>query len=102
MDSLPQKRFQRVCENFECLDCGAEVRGNGYTNHCPHCLTSRHVDRNPGDRAADCGAVMPAVRARRDGKKGFMVLHRCDHCGHEKWNRVAPEDSIDEISRLLA
>ncbi len=44
---------------------------------------------------------MPPVRARRDGKKGFMILHRCEACGHEKWNRVADDDDVDELTGLL-
>ncbi len=30
-----------------------------------------------------------------------MILHRCTACGHEKWNRAASEDDIDEIVPLL-
>ncbi|MBR6751902.1 MAG: RNHCP domain-containing protein, partial [Alphaproteobacteria bacterium] len=44
------KQFVKRVENFTCAHCGAEVFGNGYTNHCPKCLWSRHVDNNPGDR----------------------------------------------------
>ena len=43
--------FTRKVEDFTCEHCGREVHGNGYTNHCPHCLHSKHVDVNPGDRA---------------------------------------------------
>ena len=51
-------RFTRVVEDFTCGQCGAAVTGDGYTNHCPLCLWSRHVDINPGDRAAECGGLM--------------------------------------------
>ena len=96
-----ERRFQRRREDFDCLSCGEPVRGDGYTNHCPACLTSRHVDVNPGDRAANCGGEMPPVRVRQDGKKGLMILHRCDACGHEKWNRAARDDDAGELGRLL-
>lgn len=43
---------------------------------------------------------MAPVALRRDGKKGFMILHRCEHCGHEKWNRSAPDDDPDELAAL--
>ena len=99
--SLEDKRFQRVREDFECVHCGELVSGDGYTNHCPACLWSLHVDVNPGDRAADCGAPMYPVRARRDGKKGTTILHRCEGCGHEKWNRSAAEDDVEEPGGLL-
>ncbi|MEZ6197899.1 MAG: RNHCP domain-containing protein, partial [Planctomycetota bacterium] len=87
-------------ETFACVACGLEVRGDGYTNHCPSCLTSLHVDRNPGDRAADCGGAMHPVTARPDARRGFMILHRCEICGHEKWNRAADDDDRDELTRL--
>ena len=96
------KRFRRTREDFECLACGESVRGDGYTNHCPRCLTSRHVDVTPGDRAASCGGIMHPVTVRRDGKKGLVILHRCEACGHESRNRAAPDDDSEELGRLLA
>ena len=93
--------FQRRNEDFICARCGREVRGTGYTNHCPVCLTSRHVDVRPGDRAADCGGLMYAVEAKQDGKKGYMILFRCEACGHEGWNRSSPDDDVDEIIGLM-
>lgn len=96
---MPDRRFQRTREDFECLHCGRAVSGDGYTNHCPECLHSRHVDVNPGDRAADCGGLMaPLAVARKSGE--LRVLHRCERCGLERWNRVADEDDGDEIARL--
>lgn len=44
------KHFTKTVEDFICAHCGTHVRGNGYTNHCPECLWSKHVDNNPGDR----------------------------------------------------
>ncbi|MFA6992594.1 MAG: RNHCP domain-containing protein, partial [Candidatus Gracilibacteria bacterium] len=40
------KRFSRTIEDFVCEKCGAKVKGDGYTNHCPKCLWSKHVDIN--------------------------------------------------------
>ncbi|MEK7158524.1 MAG: RNHCP domain-containing protein, partial [Patescibacteria group bacterium] len=45
------RTFQRRVEDFTCESCGAQVTGDGYTNHCPQCLVSKHVDVYPGDRA---------------------------------------------------
>lgn len=94
-----KKQFQRTIENFTCGHCGQSVTGNGYTNHCPHCLYSRHVDINPGDRAATCCALMApvAVSQKRDD---FFLLHRCTQCGFERPNRSAPEDSFDALLAL--
>ncbi|MGH2604290.1 MAG: RNHCP domain-containing protein, partial [Dehalococcoidia bacterium] len=59
-----QRRNER--EPFKCGRCRSfiepPVSGGRYRNHCPVCLTSRHVDaRRPGDRACPCRALMPAV-----------------------------------------
>mgnify|MGYP002707339772 FL=1 len=50
----------RACnEAFVCKVCGRTVvpqgAGSEHRNHCPNCLSSLHVDIEPGDRAADCG-----------------------------------------------
>lgn len=90
------KRFQRRVEDFLCLHCGRAVAGDGFTNHCPSCLWSRHVDRLPGDRAADCGGAMApvAVESTRDGQ---VLTHRCQRCGHEKRNRASAADDFRAI-----
>lgn len=91
--------FQRTVEDFTCAHCGAQVQGDGYTNHCPQCLWSQHVDRAPGDRAADCGGLMQPMAL--DGVTSERrILHRCQVCGHEKWNRTAPEDSFEALVAL--
>lgn len=94
------RKFQRRVEDFTCEHCGAAVSGDGYTNHCPRCLWSKHVDVNPGDRAADCGGLMPPVGAlRKDGE--IVLVHRCQRCGHVRRNRAAPEDDFDLLLDAL-
>ena len=48
-------------KDFICKVCGrlvtAEGAGSQHRNHCPNCLSSQHLDVEPGDRAADCGGV---------------------------------------------
>lgn len=52
-------------EPFTCKNCGRLVvetgAGTKHRNHCPYCLTSQHLDDEPGDRAANCGGVMEPV-----------------------------------------
>lgn len=52
-------------ESFTCKVCGRLVVPNGagsdHRNHCPYCLTSMHLDIEPGDREADCGGAMEPV-----------------------------------------
>ncbi|MDQ3906412.1 MAG: RNHCP domain-containing protein [Actinomycetota bacterium] len=98
MTQLPS--FTRRKENFRCLHCGTEVRGSGYTNHCPRCLWSRHVDLNPGDRAAECGGAMEPVGALWEGGE-IIVVQRCLGCGHIRRNRAAANDDRDALLALF-
>jgi hypothetical protein len=94
------RKFQKRVEDFTCGSCGAEVKGTGYTDHCPRCLVSKHVDVNPGDRASDCGAPMLPVRTRYvDG--GFIITYRCGKCGLVKEVKAAPDDNEDLLFKLL-
>ena len=92
--------FTRRPEDFTCLRCGAPVQGTGYTNHCPRCLWSRHVDVNPGDRAATCDGAMEPIGALSE--RGRIVLvHRCVTCGHTRRNRSADDDDRDAVLALF-
>ena len=93
------KRFSRRIEGFVCENCEELVEGNGYTNHCPRCLFSKHVDVNPGDRAATCGGIMEPISVE-GGRKGFVITFRCEKCGHEKRNRSSENDDMNKIIEL--
>ncbi|WP_084678745.1 RNHCP domain-containing protein [Actinopolymorpha alba] len=105
------RTVSRSTENagFDCLRCGLPVPplvSGSFRNHCPYCLWSRHVDVEPGDRAARCGGRMrPTEVAHRRGK-GLTLVHRCERCGHLSPNRVALDDpvpdSAEELGRLMA
>ena len=95
------RKFQRRTENFTCERCGEAVTGDGYTNHCPHCLWSKHVDVNPGDRAADCGGLMEPVGAEQKGGE-TIIVHKCIKCQHIKRNRAAADDDFDLLVELVA
>lgn len=95
------KRFQRKKENFACEWCGTEVRGTGYTDHCPNCLCSKHVDENPGDRESECGGKMNPVSA--EYKSGeFTISYRCIVCGRRSRVRAAENDNRDLLIKLAA
>src|SRR4051812_29248383 len=85
-------------EPFVCEHCHREVlplESGSYRNHCPHCLYSKHVDdTGPGDRASLCQGLMAPVTLDQDGKKGWMILHRCTRCGKEIPNKAAPDDDL--------
>lgn len=92
--------FSRRTEDFTCANCGALVRGTGYTNHCPRCLWSRHVDVRPGDRMADCGGMMPPIGALHEAGT-TVVVQRCEKCGHLWRNKCAAEDDEHAIMALV-
>lgn len=96
---LDRKKFQRTKESFTCGHCGFSVSGNGYTNHCPQCLWSKHVDVNPGDRQAKCQGLMKPISV--DIKEGeYIILQRCTVCGHERRNKRSPDDSFEAILQV--
>lgn len=93
--------FKRAIEDFICEKCGNTVIGNGYTNHCPECLWSKHVDIHPGDRAGDCGGLMEPVRIEKEGKE-YVIIHKCQKCGMEKKNKAVKEDNFQMIVQISA
>lgn len=82
---------------FLCKVCGKRVTpegaGTSHRNHCPNCLSSLHLDAEPGDRAAGCGGIMDpiAVWVRNNGE--WALVHRCRRCGHLCSNRIAADDN---------
>ena len=100
------KNFYRThpcIDPFTCKNCGQTVvpegAGSYHRNHCPYCLTSVHLDEEPGDRASDChGKMEPiGVWVRKNGE--WALIHRCTVCGKLDSNRVAADDNP---MRLLA
>lgn len=84
-------------DSFTCAACGKSVpytgAGSLHRNHCPHCLSSLHLDNVPGDRTANCGGIMDAIGVwvRKDGE--WAIIHRCRSCGHLSSNRIAADDN---------
>ncbi|MCA9364455.1 MAG: RNHCP domain-containing protein [Candidatus Moranbacteria bacterium] len=91
--------FKRTVEDFVCEHCGKSVSGNGYTNHCPQCLWSKHVDVFPGDRAEMCGGAMKPVSFLKNGQK-YVLLQQCQSCGHERSNKFL--EGVDSFDTLLS
>lgn len=58
--------------------CGRPVvpagAGSDHRNHCPNCLSSLHVDDEPGDRAADCGVLHSNRAAADDNPMKLMSI----------------------------
>jgi len=93
------KKFKRTIEDFVCGHCGTKVKGNGYTNHCPKCLWSKHVDDYPGDRANPCGGLMEPVGLEL--RKGvYYIVHQCQNCGTEAKCKQSEQDDINAFTSL--
>jgi len=87
------RRFTRTREDFTCLHCATPVAGDGYTNHCPVCLWSRHVDVHPGDRAADCRAPMEPINVVYERGR-YVIVHFCTGCTECRRCRAASDDDV--------
>lgn len=97
---MQSPKFSRKIEDFACQHCGAKVKGDGFTNHCPKCLYSRHVDVNPGDRAGQCRGLMAPIAAEMEhGEK--ILVHRCEKCRAIKRNKVSEEDDLKKLIELM-
>lgn len=87
---------QRESLEFRCRQCshmiGPPPGGGRQRNHCPLCLHSLHLDRTPGDRAADCGSLMEPIAIWVRSEE-WVLLHRCRGCGEIRPNRIAADDN---------
>lgn len=95
------KKFKRTIEDFKCEHCGESVKGDGYTNHCPLCLWSKHVDVNPGDRANKCDGMMKPEKAFYE-KECWFVVQKCEKCDQMKKIKLRNEDSLKVIEEIIA
>lgn len=88
--------FIKKVENFECEKCGAEIVGDGFTNHCPKCLWSKHVDIDPGDRESKCKGIMEPVGLIIEGGER-RIIHKCKKCNNFFKIKVAVNDNEEKI-----
>ena len=84
-------------DSFTCKKCGRlvtpEGAGSNHRNHCPNCLTSLHLDIEPGDREADCGGIMEPVAVWVKYNGEWAIIHRCKRCGTLSSNRISADDN---------
>jgi len=90
-----EKQPQNDC--FICKVCGRLIKphitGSEHRNHCPNCLNSLHLDKEKGDRSANCGGIMEpiGVWVKKNGE--WAIIHRCKQCGALNQNRCASDDN---------
>jgi hypothetical protein len=94
------KNFTRRIEDFNCDVCGHAVQGNGYTNHCPNCLWSKHVDCMPGDRNAQCQGLMRPIRVISKHSE-YIITHRCEVCSFERNQRAQEGDNFEALLAIV-
>jgi hypothetical protein len=98
-----------ACHNF--VSAEAALSGVHNRNHCPYCLSSRHLDLyKAGDRLSACKARMRpmALTLKKTGKKynqpnqgEMMIIHLCDECGKLSINRIAADDDIETVFEIF-
>ena len=97
------KTFIYRNESFECKNCGMAVPPSKQScrNHCTKCLYSLHLDVNPGDRLANCGALMlPAEVGFKGGLPAFL-RHKCTKSGHSQKNKLSEDDDREELAKIM-
>lgn len=97
------KKFIVINESFKCKNCNRDnekLRGS-CRNHCGSCLFSMHIDNKfPGDRKSRCHGLMKPIKIDQNGKKGWIITHKCLKCGLEKVNKAAEDDNFDVLVQL--
>ncbi len=95
--TAPDYTIDACADSFTCRVCGFTVTpedaGTSHRNHCPKCLSSVHLDNEPGDRASDCGGVMDAISVWVKKNGEWALIHRCRDCGTLSSNRIAADDN---------
>lgn len=100
---MDTKQFTMKDENFICEVCNEKVNPLGYTarDHCPKCLSSKHVDINPGDRRESCHGILKPI-AIENFKSTYKIIYKCQKCGIIKKNIMAKDDNMDLIIDIMS
>lgn len=95
------KKFNMINEAFICENCNKEVIKADKTarDHCPHCLYSKHVDINPGDRANKCQGLLKPISVEKF-KNTYKIIYKCEKCNIMHKNIMALDDNMDLIIEL--
>jgi hypothetical protein len=94
-----------ACHNF--VSAEAALSGVRNRNHCPYCLSSRHLDMfEAGDRLSACKARMqPMALSLKKTRKKYagvsrgevMLVHVCEGCDKISINRIAADDDSETL-----
>lgn len=105
-DPTPSSTFSAhtTSASFRCVLCGLSVSELGPDHqprdHCPSCLSSRHVHDQHDGGASDCdGRMTPiSVVVPRDGR--WRLVHRCVRCDELSESAVASDDNPLVLMRI--
>lgn len=90
-----------IDEEFICENCGELISKLKYSarDHCNHCLYSKHVDINPGDRSNTCLGLLKPIGIEKF-KDTYKIIYKCEKCGSMHKNIVASDDDFNLIIKL--
>ncbi len=92
-----------IDEDFICDVCHKKVFSLGYTarDHCPYCLSGKHVDNNPGDRENNCHGILKPISIDKY-KDSYKIVYKCDKCKEIKRNIMAIDDDFDKLLKIIS
>lgn len=99
-----KKKFTMLDEGFICEVCGRKVEKLNYTarDHCNFCLSSKHVDINPGDRSESCHGILDPIAVEKGKKDSYKIVYKCRKCGAIRKNVMAKDDNFDKILEIMS
>lgn len=100
---MESKKFTMKDESFTCIVCGKNVTKLKYTarDHCPYCLSSIHVDINPGDRKSTCHGIMYPISFDKVNSDDIKIVYKCSKCQKIKRNIMSKDDSLEELLKKV-
>ena len=95
------KQFTKLDEEFICENCKQKIEKLNYTtrDHCNHCLYSKHLDINPGDRQNTCKGLLKPIGIEKF-KNTYKIIYKCEKCNEIHKNIMAIDDNMDLIIEL--
>jgi len=95
------KQFTKLDEEFICENCKQKIEKLNYTtrDHCNHCLYSKHLDINPGDRQNKCKGLLKPIGIEKF-KNTYKIIYKCEKCNEIHKNIMANDDNMDLIIEL--
>jgi hypothetical protein len=89
---------------FTCVRCGLTTSvldpEGARRDHCPSCLSSRHVVDQVEGGASDCGGRMVPISIAVPRGGSWRLVHRCTGCDELSESAVSTDDNHLVLMRL--